>query len=399
MPRVANPLTMPRVANPLTKVRKRLQPCCFGYADFKNLPKDKDKPSKPERHLSFYRKNVPIQREIVPKVDEALDLACERLGLDRETVHGFVLPDPTFNAFCRDGIRGNAVVFVNSGLVENLTMEEIAYVFGHELGHFLTPLNLRTISDGQGGHVPASMEDAIIYRQLEISMDRFGLVVCQDLKVAYSAALKLQSGLSGENIRVDLEAFGKEAVKGYVRDHNEYYAEAFASHPAVYARIRALYLFSQSEEFLALIGKKGGRPHAEVDADVQKDLHATLDYYAEKLMDDALANLNNALAALQVDHEGQCQLAHYAVSPRTPPDEERIRSLASDIKKIPQKERTGAVSEKFDELVRECVVRCPYRTHAHLEAVLQKLEKTKFHPVAKAISDSFLESLAKTRAS
>lgn len=66
---------------------------------------------------------------------------------------------------------------------------------------------------------------------------------------------------------------------------------------------------------------------------------------------------------------------------------------------IPEKERTSAVSKKFDELVRECVIRCPYRTHAHLEAVLQRLEKTKFHPIAKAISDSFLESLTKTRAS
>ena len=390
---------MPRVANPLTKVRKRLQPCCFGHADFKNLPKDKDKPSKPDRHLSFYRKNIPIQREIVPKVDEALDLACERLGLDRESVHGFVLPDPTINAFCRDGIRGNAVVFVNSGLVEHLTMLEMAYVFGHELGHFLTPLALNTVSDGQGGHMPASMEDAVIYRQLEISMDRFGLVVCQDLKVACAAALKLQSGLSGDNIQVDLEAFGKEAIKGFVRDHKEYYSEAFASHPAVYARIRALYLFSQSEDFHALIGKSGGRPHAEVDADVHKDLHATLDYYAEKLMDDALADLNNALAALQVDHEGQCQLAHYAVSPRTPPDEERIRSLAGDIKKIPEKERGAAVSAKLEELIIECVRRCPYRTHQHLEAVLAKLEKTKFHPIAKAIADGFTEQLVKVRSS
>lgn len=388
---------MPRVANPLTKVRKRLEACCFGLANFKSLPKDKDKPSKPERHLSFYRKNVPIQREIVPKVDEALDLACERLGLNRELVHGFVRPDPTINAFCRDGIRGNAVVFVNSGLVERLTVLEMAYVFGHELGHYLTPLALNTISDGQGGHVPASMEDAVIYRQLEVSMDRFGLVVCQDLNVACSAALKLQSGLSGDNIQVDLAAFGKEAIKGFVRDHKEYYNEAFASHPAVYARIRALYLFSQSDKFLALIGKKGGRPHAEVDADVQKDLHATLDYYAEKLMDDALSDLNNALAALQVDHEGQCQLAHYAVSPRTPPDQDRIRSLAGDIQKIPEKERTAAVSVKFDELVRECALRCPYRTHQHLEAVLSQLEKTKFHPIAKAIADGFAEQLVKIR--
>lgn len=67
---------MPRVANPLTKVRKRLEACCFAEINFKNLAKGKDNASDPDKHRNHYRARVPIQREIVPAADEALDVAC-----------------------------------------------------------------------------------------------------------------------------------------------------------------------------------------------------------------------------------------------------------------------------------------------------------------------------------
>jgi hypothetical protein len=384
---------MPPVANPLTKVRKRLEPCCFGPANFKNLPKDKDKVSDPNEHLSFYRKLVPIQREIVPKIDEALDLACERLGLNRDNVHGFVKADPEINAFCRDGIRGNAVIFVNSGMIEHLSMEELLYVMGHELGHYIMPLPTMSIPDGRGGHRPASMEDAIIHRKLEISMDRFGLVACRDLQVACSAALKIQSGLGSEHIRNDLTVFAQETIKGYVRDYKEYEGEAFSSHPAAYARIRALYHFSQSEEYLDLIGQKGGRPHAEIDAEVAKDLDATLDYYAGKLMEEAVEKFSHAVAALHLDMEGKIELSRYVVDRRFKPDADVVKALAQDLASIPAEERPKAASDKFAQLIHLAITRCPYTMSAHLEELLPKLEGTKVHAFASDLAKHFHEGL------
>lgn len=381
---------MPRVANPLTKVRKRLEPCCFGPANFKNLPKDKDKASDPDKHLNLYREHVPIQREIVPKVDEALDLACERLGLDRESVHGFVRSDPSMNAFCQTNIRGNAVVCVNSGVVERLTMKELAYIFGHELGHYILPMRKKHVFLKNGGVRPASMEDAIEHRKLEISMDRFGLVACQDLQVACTAAIKIASGLSSAEITSDVIAFTKEAVKGYVRDYTEYEDEAYSSHPTAYARIRALYHFSQSEDYLAIIGQKGGKPHREVDADVQKDLEATLDYFAGKLMSEAIARFSHFFAALHVDEEGEgAELARHFVSRQPTLDPETVVSLVGQIRKIPAENKQKETFSQFDEILDMAINRCPRSMNAHLEELLPRLEGTKVASLTESFAKEF----------
>jgi hypothetical protein len=385
---------MPRVANPLTKVRNRLEACCFGEVHFKNLAKDKDKATDPDKHRNFYRSRVPIQREIVPAADEALDIACERLGIDRNIVHGFVDCDPKMGATC-SYIRGNAVVSMTSGAIERFTIPEMTYVFGHELGHYIMPdrglCNL--LPNGQ----PASMEDAIIYRKLEISMDRFGMVACQDYKVAAVAFMKLHSGLSSQHITDDVVSYAKEAIKGYVQDYTEYLHEAYTTHPSLYARIRALSHFSESEDFLKLVGKKGGKSQADVDAEVEKDLHATLDYYAGKLMDDVIGAVNNHLAAAQVHFEGKCELSRYAFNPQFKPEEDIIRAIVGEIQEKPADKRDEDVYLRLSNLIRQSVLRCPYRMHQHLEALLPRLADTKFNETAQKFANGFKDSLIKHR--
>ncbi len=385
---------MPRVANPLTKVRKRLEACCFAEINFKNLAKGKDKASDPDKHRNHYRARVPIQREIVPAADEALDVACERLGIDRGIVHGFVENDPKMGASCYD-IRGNAVVSMTAGSIERFTVPEMTYVFGHELGHYVMPDRglCSLLPNGQ----PASMEDAIIYRKLEIAMDRFGMVACQDYKVAAVAFLKLHSGLSSQHITDDVVSYAKEAVKGHVEDHNEYYQEAFSTHPSLYVRIRALSHFSESEEYLKLIGKKGGKPQAEVDAEVEKDLHATLDCYAVKLMDDVIYDVNNHLAAAQVHFDGKCEVGRYDVHPQIKPEENAIKAILGEIQKAPADKRDEDVNARLDGLIRHAILRCPYRMIAHLEALLPRLADTKFNDNAQNFALRFQEFLIKHR--
>lgn len=386
---------MPRVANPLTKVRNRLEACCLGEIHFKNLPKDKDKATDPDKHRNFYRQHIPIQREIVPAADEALDIACERLGLDRSTVHGFVENDPKMGASCYGNIRGNAVVTITSGSIERFTVQEMTYVFGHELGHYILPS--RGLFAQLPGGAPASMEDAVSYRKLEVSMDRFGMVACQDYKVAAVAFMKLHSGLGSQHITEDVVSYAKQVIQGYVEDFTEYEEEAFHAHPSLYARIRALSHFSESDEYLKLIGKKGGKPQAEVDAEVEKDLHATLDYYAGKLMDDVIGAVNNHLAAAQVHFEGKCELGRYSVSQAIKPDEAMIKSLVADIQKLPAEKRDEVIYTKLSELIRYSVLRCPYRMEKHLEVLLPRLADTKFSETAQKFARGFQDSLNKHR--
>lgn len=374
---------MPRVANPLTKVRKRLAGLCLDEISMTALPKE-PKPDK-EGHLSFYRKLTPIQREIIPKADEALDLACERLGLAREMVHGFVEADSAMNAGCFSNIRGNAVVTVNSGVVERLTMQELCYVMGHELGHYIMPMRLPRLKNGY----PPSMEHAITARKLEICMDRFGLVACQDVSVACSAALKIQSGLSSENLRIDVHAFGKEVVQGYVKDPHEYESEARSSHPNTYVRLRALCLFADSDVYLALQGRKGGRGVAEVNAEVISDLRNTLDFFAEKLMTEVVEAFTNHVAALSLAYEGEVKLAHFQVTPGVSLNQELVVELAGQLQAMPEEERKTAFNEKIGRLSLIAMQRCPARMTKHLEGLSTTLAKTKLKDFAVSLPEEF----------
>jgi hypothetical protein len=386
---------MPRVANPLTKVRNRLEACCFGQANFKNLPKDKDKPSDPDEHLNFYRSHVPIQREIVPRVDEALDLACERLGLDRTMVHGFIIKDPAVVAWCVSNIRGNAVVQISSGMVERFTTLEMAFVFGHELGHFLLPT--RWLCNRLPNGTPASMEDAAVYRQIEISMDRFGLVACQDVKVAASACLKLESGLGAENVTDDVTSFCQLARQGFVEDFTEYVAEAGMAHPSMFTRIQALQHFAESEEYLGLIGQKGGRPHAEVDAAVAGQLQETIERFVLRLMGQLLMEAHHHFAAMQALVDGQCEVQRFVVGEMISAEVDLVKSALSDINQVPEASREDYLKQRLAFFIRQAVVRCPNQMEIYLTKLLPNLEGTKLKAHVEGFSEDFRSALAKHR--
>ena len=386
---------MTRVANPLTKVRNRLEACCFGQANFKNLPKDKDKPSDPDEHLNYYRSHVPIQREIVPRVDEALDLACQRLGLDRTLVHGFVLRDPAVGAWCVSNIRGNALVQISSGMVERFTMQEMAFIFGHELGHYLLPT--RWLCNRLPNGAPASMEDAAIYRQIEISMDRFGLVACQDIKVAASACLKLESGLGAEHVTDDVTSFCQLAKQGFVEDYTEYVAEAGMAHPSMFTRIQALQHFAESEEYLSLIGQKGGRPHAEVDAAVANQLQETIERFVLKLFAQLLMETHHHFAAMQALVDGQCEVQRFVVGEMISAEVDLVKAALHDINQVPEASRNDYLKERLGFFIRQAVVRCPSQMEIYLAKLLPNLEGTKLKSHVEGFSEDFRGALAKHR--
>lgn len=68
-------------SDPIKKVRRHLEPCIFGEVRLEDL--NKVKKDKNTYHLRKYRESIPIIGEVVPEVDSALDVACERLGFPR----------------------------------------------------------------------------------------------------------------------------------------------------------------------------------------------------------------------------------------------------------------------------------------------------------------------------
>ena len=142
-----------------------------------------------------------------------------------------------FNAFARR-IFGNRFVFLTSALVEADDDEQIRFVIGHELGHHaaghLNPwMNFLKFP----GRLVPFLYPAYS-RARELTCDRIGLHLSNDLQASRSSLLMLGCGCRRLNSTLNCEAFVKQEalmppVFGFL-------TEIFRSHPRLTRRLAAL---------------------------------------------------------------------------------------------------------------------------------------------------------------
>jgi hypothetical protein len=247
------------------------------------------------------------------------------------------------------------VIVLNAGMIECLQPEELAYVVGHELGHYLMPLPY-----GQ-----RSIEDALRARELELTMDRFGLLACGDLKHAGSAILKIQSGLGS----LDAE----------VQDH-----ETRFTHPPEFVRLRALNAFVLSDVFRAALGRDGGQPIADINEGIRRDLDRAVDTRARELMEQALARLAQTLVSYLVSAKIKVESARFSRDGLTL-DLERVRALAANWSVMPAAQRDEAFSKRLADHLPTVAEACPRRADAYLVAIAGEYPGTPIAEVCQGI--------------
>lgn len=355
----------------LPSIRKRLAGFGFGSSQFDSKNLDTSK-GNADQHRGFYRDKLPISGEILPEVENSLTHACQRLGVPRSSVHAFVAASAEMNAVCYSSIRGAVVIEINAGVIECLSPEELTYVIGHELGHYILPI--RSMSVRRNGHaVPASYEDARISRDIELTMDRFGLLACGDFKHAGSAILKMQSGLSSRHIRSDLAAFIQNSRLAIEVEPGE--DEIGSSHPPEFVRLRALNAFVMSDEFRKALGKEGGRPIAEINDGIRKDLDRAIDSFADKIMEEALARLATAIAAFCVASRIKVESSKMNRQ-GVQLELEKVKSLASGWSQMSESDRGEAFAKRLSEVIRVCIRTCPRRTYAYVDGIIAEMAGT-----------------------
>lgn len=363
---------MPRLPNdPIKRARKRLASAAFGFIDLDELDKAKPPGEKAEgRNLArHYKAMMPIVGEIVPEVDSALDHVCERLDIPREIIHGFIESSGEMNASCRSSSRaeGQAVLTITSAAVERLSYDEMVYVFGHEIGHYIFPHEYLTDARSR----VASMEDARISRGMEIFMDRIGLIACRNVSFATSAAMKIASGLSSAHMRSNVSAYSDEAIKGFgaAPDGHDFMAD----HPPLFLRVRALMLYATSDSYMQLLGKEGGRPVGEVNKEVETDLHNTVDSVARANMLQLLSNIPNFLAAFaQVKGDAVAPAEFNLEGMET--SKKEVDEWLDAMKKVPAEKLDEVFKEKVMELARNAAMNCPRFAIGYLEKLSDKLK-------------------------
>ncbi|NDC24163.1 MAG: M48 family peptidase [Proteobacteria bacterium] len=195
--------------------------------------------SSPEllRHLrSFYlHESLKASPSITPRVEKAIQGACQSIKLSRECVEVFIFNSDQTNAQSIALSKEKCIVRISSRLVDLLSLDELRFVIGHELGHFIYEHSIRT--DSEEG---LDEEGFLLSKAAEVSSDRIGLLACRSTLDATRAILKSISGLSSQHLGHDFSDFLDQFEEQTA--HSDL-SGFFTSHPSFLVRARALLWF------------------------------------------------------------------------------------------------------------------------------------------------------------
>ena len=245
---------------------------------------------------SFFQNELQISSSVTPSLAIGLARVFDRLGIPNEAVEAFVYPSPDIQAFSHSGSTSECLIRFSSALIDVLDDEEIEFVAGHELGHFLLG---HGIADSENHS--QSVEHFMQRRAQEISVDRVGLIACGSLDIAIRALMKTASGLTSKHLRFDVGSFVSQL-------RNISNAEAQSglgdSHPSFLVRCRALLWFSIND--FAEIGRKNfsGTRMKKLDERIEGDLEKFVDGPARRLIAEAKDNLAMWMAAYEIIQDG-----------------------------------------------------------------------------------------------
>jgi peptidase M48-like protein len=248
----------------------------------------------------FLARHVRITPELLPDLYASVSAAVDRLVPDLE-IHAFVSADESLNAVCIPDSEGFPTIWVSSGIAKLLSGPELCFVIGHEIGHWCL---------GHHNYPQVPPDDAAflsrqaLARAAELSADRAGLVACQDVDTCVRGILKVATGLPEEMIRLDVSSFLDQLreLKGLEGD----VAEAYATHPPMVVRARAVIWFSMSDAFERMVHgtDHGGMPLSKVDEQVEQDLREALGRGHAREQERTLADAMMWLFVEQVSGDG-----------------------------------------------------------------------------------------------
>lgn len=220
-----------------------------------------------------------INSKNFPTLYSVLEEACRILALDK-IPDLYVVWSYDINALTA-GVE-NPIVVVNSGCIDLLSPEELLFVIGHELGHIksnhvlyyqmvnLMPLFTKILGDmtlGIGSTVGVGVQIALLnwQRMAELTADRAGLLVCQDINTATIALMKM-AGLPQKFFNsIVIEDFIAQAkeFQNYDYDTFDLVAKVISTmgqtHPWTVMRAAELFKWVESGDYNKILENTGWR--------------------------------------------------------------------------------------------------------------------------------------------
>ena len=159
-----------------------------------------------EAYMHALRDHLCNSVELVPELFPELARAIEQVQHDilpHEEIRAFISSDATPQAWCMGGSENNTMVLgVTSGLIRLMQIDELKFVIGHEIGHYVMDHHRRMPPEEEGVE---SINFRSLQRMAEISADRVGFLACPRTESAFHAILKTASGLDDEHIQFNVD--------------------------------------------------------------------------------------------------------------------------------------------------------------------------------------------------
>jgi hypothetical protein len=212
------------------------------------------------------RHNYPSLYKLLERCSEILSCPVPEL---------YLTTNPVLNAYTQ-GQRRTCIV-LHSAIVEQLSLDELSFVIGHEIGHIKCAHGLYRLLgdilirywDAVSGlipipgigllRVPLLLAYWEWYRRAEFTCDRAGLLCLQDLNPSLSALGKLAGKVDGYAEEFDIHATINQAeahkdVKNKLVILISILENASNTHPFVPRRLKILKSWAEGEEYTRILG-------------------------------------------------------------------------------------------------------------------------------------------------
>ncbi|MFE1265437.1 M48 family metallopeptidase [Streptomyces albogriseolus] len=254
----------------------------------------------PERSLRllFLSDSVRVSDRQFAHLNDMLRDACYILDLEKVPPM-YVNQDPVPNAMCIG--LDEPIIVVTTGLVELLDEEEMRAVVGHEVGHalsghsvyrtvllFLTSLAVRVAWIPLGNVAIMAIVTALRewFRKSELSADRAGLLVGQDVQASMRGLMKIAGGNHLHEMNVDafLEQAEEYESGGDLRDSVLKILNVLPrSHPFTTVRAAELKKWAASREYQRIMDGHYPRRDDDKDASVRDSWRESASTYADEV--------------------------------------------------------------------------------------------------------------------
>jgi len=196
--------------------------------------------------------SVKLNQRMAPSLYTIANECIEKLGVEIP-IELYAYNSPQFNAACVKPEDGKLFIMFSSSLLDAFDEQELKFVMGHELGHFIFnhhDIPIGYLLQGQQSISPdLALQLTSWSRYAEFSSDRAGAYCVNDFDAVARSLFKLSSGGTSGIVKFKLQDFLTQVDEMQLEDDNinrSSQQDWFMTHPFSPLRVKALQLFHRS---------------------------------------------------------------------------------------------------------------------------------------------------------